>query len=171
MKKYLSLIAIVVMAFSLVSCDCCGNKDKAKSCCKKDAKEASCCKKDKEGCSKEKACCAKEKSCCAKDSCSKKIQKVVITAYVEIKADKVDAFLAGTQDVLAKSKAEEGNISYNLFADLKEKNKFVFVEEWKSPAAVETHFATDHFKAFGAVLEQYAASPAAIKIFEVSNEK
>ncbi|MDR2424817.1 MAG: antibiotic biosynthesis monooxygenase [Prevotellaceae bacterium] len=157
MKKYLSLIAIVVMAFSLVSCDCCGHKDKEKSCCSKDAKEA--------------ACCKKEKPCCAKDSCSVKIKKVVITAYVEIKSDKVADFLAGAQDVLAKSKAEEGNITYNLFADLKEKNKFVFVEEWKSPAAVDTHFATDHFKAFGAVLEKFAASPAVIKIFEVLNEK
>jgi quinol monooxygenase YgiN len=75
------------------------------------------------------------------------------------------------QEVITKSKAEEGNAIYNLFADLKEKNKFVLVEEWKGQAAVDTHFATEHFKKFGALMDEVAATPAKIKIFEVFNEK
>jgi quinol monooxygenase YgiN len=79
--------------------------------------------------------------------------------------------LTDVQEVITKSQAEEGNVSYNLFADLKEKNKFVFVEEWKDQAAVDTHFATEHFKKFGALMDEVAASPVKSKIFEVFNEK
>jgi quinol monooxygenase YgiN len=101
----------------------------------------------------------------------KEIKKIVITAYLDIKTDKVDKFLTEVQEVIDKSKAEDGNASYNLFADLKEKNKFVFVEEWKGQAAVDIHFATEHFKKFNTLMEEVAASPAKIKIFEVVNEK
>jgi quinol monooxygenase YgiN len=109
----------------------------------------------------------------AESSCSQKaeIKKIVITAYLDIKTDKVEKFLTEVQEVIDKSKAEEGNASYNLFSDLKEKNKFVFVEEWKSQAAVDTHFATEHFKKFGTLMDEVAASPPKIKIFEVVNEK
>ncbi|MDR1896908.1 MAG: antibiotic biosynthesis monooxygenase [Prevotellaceae bacterium] len=99
------------------------------------------------------------------------IKKIVITAYLEIKPEKVDKFLTDIADVITKSKAEEGNVSYNLFADLHEKNKFVFVEEWKNQAAVDTHFNTVHFKSFGTLMDEVAAAPAKIKIFEVANEK
>jgi quinol monooxygenase YgiN len=121
-------------------------------------------------------CGSKEKKCEKADSNCKEAQKVevkkiVITAYLDIKTDQVDKFLTEVQEVIDKSRAEEGNASYNLFADLKEKNKFVFVEEWKGQAAVDTHFATEHFKKFGALMNEVAATPAKIKIFEVINEK
>jgi quinol monooxygenase YgiN len=118
-------------------------------------------------------CGTKEKkvdSCCQADS-KPEIKKIVITAYLDIKTDQVEKFLTEVQEVITKSKAEEGNASYNLFADLNEKNKFVFVEEWKGQAAVDIHFATEHFKKFNALMDAVAASPAKIKIFEVANEK
>jgi quinol monooxygenase YgiN len=114
----------------------------------------------------------KTESCCQEKSCPKaEIKKIVITAYLDIKTDRIEKFLADVQDVITKSQAEEGNVSYNLFADLKEKNKFVFVEEWKGQAAVDIHFATEHFKKFNTLMDEVAAAPAKIKIFEVSNEK
>ncbi|MDR2683854.1 MAG: antibiotic biosynthesis monooxygenase [Prevotellaceae bacterium] len=118
-------------------------------------------------------CGSKDKKCEKSDACAQKVEikKIVITAYLDIKTDKVEKFLADVQEVITKSKAEEGNASYNLFADLNEKNKFVFVEEWKGQAAVDTHFATEHFKKFNTLMEEVAASPAKIKIFEVVNEK
>jgi quinol monooxygenase YgiN len=113
----------------------------------------------------------KAESCCKEGQSKVEIQKIVITAYLDIKADQVEKFLTEVQEVITQSQAEEGNASYNLFSDLKEKNKFVFVEEWKSQAAVDTHFATEHFKKFNTLMDEVAASPAKIKIFEVVNEK
>ncbi|MDR0560060.1 MAG: antibiotic biosynthesis monooxygenase [Prevotellaceae bacterium] len=153
MKGFLSIAAFTFLAFAVCSCNCnsCGQKEKTKK---------TCCKEQ-----------TAEKTCCTQDSCCKKNRKIVITAYVEIKTDKVDSFVSGTAELIDKSRAEEGNLSYNLFADLKEKNKFVFVEEWKSQSAVDTHFATEHFKNFGTLLEEVSASPANIKVFAVDSEK
>jgi quinol monooxygenase YgiN len=143
MKKILSLVLIACFTLLIYSCNC-GSKDKK---------------------------CEKTESCCKENAHKVEIKKIVITAYLDIKIDKVDKFLADVQEVIDKSKAEEGNASYNLFADLKEKNKFVFVEEWKGQAAVDTHFATEHFKKFNTLMDEVAASPAKIKIFEVVSEK
>jgi quinol monooxygenase YgiN len=143
MKKVLSFVLITFVIMCVYSCNC-GSKDK---------------KSDK------------AESCCKEDSQKVKIKKIVITAYLDIKTDKIEKFLAEVQEIITKSQAEEGNASYNLFADLKEKNKFVFVEEWKGQAAVDTHFATEHFKKFNTLMDEVAASPAKIKIFEVINEK
>jgi quinol monooxygenase YgiN len=115
--------------------------------------------------------CEKTESCCQGGHQKAEIKKIVITAYLDIKTEQVEKFLTDVQEVITKSQAEEGNVSYNLFADLKEKNKFVFVEEWKDQAAVDTHFATEHFKKFGALMDEVAASPVKSKIFEVINEK
>ncbi|MDR1339546.1 MAG: antibiotic biosynthesis monooxygenase [Prevotellaceae bacterium] len=143
MKKILSFVVIACIMLFTYSCNC-GSKDKK---------------------------CEKAGSCCQGNSQKVEIKKIVITAYLDIKADQVEKFLTEVQEVITKSQAEEGNASYNLFADLKEKNKFVFVEEWKGQAAVDTHFATEHFKKFNTLMDEVAASPAKIKIFEVFNEK
>ncbi|MDR1592865.1 MAG: antibiotic biosynthesis monooxygenase [Prevotellaceae bacterium] len=142
MKKVLSFVLITSVMLLAYSCNC-GSKEKK---------------------------CEKTESCC-KEGHKAEVKKIVITAYLDIKIDQVEKFLAEVQEVITKSKAEEGNASYNLFADLKEKNKFVFVEEWKGQAAVDTHFATEHFKKFGALMDEVAAAPPKIKIFEVINEK
>jgi quinol monooxygenase YgiN len=145
MKKVLSLVLVASVMLLVYSCNC-GSKDKK-------------CDKAESG------------SCCKEGHHKVEVKKIVITAELDIKTDQVDKFLTEVQEVISKSKAEEGNASYNLFADLNEKNKFVFVEEWKSQAAVDTHFATEHFKKFNTLMEEVAASPAKIKIFEVINEK
>jgi quinol monooxygenase YgiN len=143
MKKILSFVVIACVMLFTYSCNC-GSKDKK---------------------------CGKTESCCQGNPQKVEIKKIVITAYLDIKTDQVEKFLTEVQEVITKSQAEEGNASYNLFADLKEKNKFVFVEEWKGQAAVDIHFATEHFKKFNTLMDEVAASPAKIKIFEVFNEK
>jgi quinol monooxygenase YgiN len=147
MKKVLSFVAIACIMLCAYSCNC-GSKDGK--------------------CGK----CEKTESCCQEKSCPKaENKKIVITAYLDVQTDKTEKFLAEVQEVITKSQEEEGNISYNLFADLKVNNKFVFVEEWANQAAVDTHFATEHFKKFNTLMDEVAVAPAKIKIFEVSNEK
>jgi quinol monooxygenase YgiN len=157
MKKVLSFIAVACVALLIYSCNCGSKNKKAEGCCEKEKTEA-CCKEKKTD------------SCC-KEGHKIEIKKIVITAYLDIKTDKIAKFLTDVQEVITKSKAEEGNVSYNLFTDPKEKNKFVFIEEWKDQSAIDIHFATEHFKKFNTLMEEVAAAPAQIKIFEVANEK
>lgn len=97
--------------------------------------------------------------------------KKLIGAKLQIKADKVDAFVAAAKDVIAASRAEPGNTSYTLYQDPYDKTVFFFFEEWKNQAAIDFHFATPHFKAFAGKLKDMAAGPAAITIYSAPAEK
>ena len=69
--------------------------------------------------------------------------KKIIAAQVFIKPEKVNDFIALSQDLVEKSRAEVGNISYTLYQNPLDNTKFLVFEEWKNQAAVDFHFATD----------------------------
>ena len=92
--------------------------------------------------------------------------KKIISAQVFIKAEKVDAFLALSKDLIEKSRAEAGCISYSLYQDPDDKTKFLIFEEWKNQAAVDFHFATEHFIKLGEILGECASAPAIITIYD-----
>ncbi|MDR1114760.1 MAG: antibiotic biosynthesis monooxygenase [Tannerella sp.] len=97
--------------------------------------------------------------------------KKVIRAQAFIKPDKVDAFLAVANAVVEKSRAEAGNISYSLYQDPQDKTRFLFFEEWKNQAAVDTHFAAEHFQQLGEALNDCSSAPAVITIYDTTAEK
>ena len=140
------------------------------ACCGRNSQSSSSCSKEK-ACSHESAKDA-EKACCpaAKAACTAGLKKI-ISAQVFIKPEKVDAFIAATKDLIEKSRAEEGCISYSLYQDPQDKTKFLFFEEWKNQAAVDFHFATDHFQKFGEVLNDCASADAVITIYDSVAEK
>jgi len=91
-----------------------------------------------------KSCCSDASSCCMKSACKK-----LIVAKITLKADKADAFAEAAKTIVAASRAEPGCISYTLYRNPHEPTAFFFFEEWKDQAAIDFHFATPHFKAFG----------------------
>ena len=109
---------------------------------------------------------ADEKACCKAEEVKK-----IISAQVFIKAEKVDDFLAATKGLIEKSRAEAGNVSYSLYQDPEDKTKFLFFEEWKNQAAVDFHFATEHFQQFGKTLDECASAPAVITIYDSIGEE
>jgi len=110
-------------------------------------------------------------TCCNAATCSKPDDvKKIISAQVFIKPEKVDAFLALTEDLIEKSRAEAGCISYSLYQDPHDRTKFLFFEEWKNQAAVDYHFSTEHFINFGKALEEMASAPPIITIFDTTKE-
>ena len=99
------------------------------------------------------------------------VGKKIIGARLQVKAEKVDEFVAAAKAVIAASRAEPGCISYTLLQDPYDKTAFCFFEEWKSQAAIDEHFATAHFKAFGAQLKDLLAGAPAITIYSCPDEK
>jgi len=150
---YMKTNVIVLFCAAMMMAACCG-KSQSSSCARDHSGEACCAVAGADG-----------------KTCSAEVKKI-ISAQVFIKADKVDAFLAATKDLIEKSRAEEGCISYSLYQDPTDKTKFLFFEEWKNQAAVDFHFATEHFQKFGATLEECASAPAVITIYDsVAEEK
>ena len=56
--------------------------------------------------------------------------------------------LAVFRNLVAKSRAEAGNLRYDLHQDLQNANRLVFVETWQDQAAVDSHNASAHFQNF-----------------------
>lgn len=113
------------------------------------------------------ACNNNESKCCDKPATT----KIVVTAAVEVKPDQVEVFKQNLGPLMAGSRAEAGCISYTPYQSLVDNNKFFFFEEWKDQAAIDAHFATSHFKSFGAMMDTLALKPIEVKQLEVIAEK
>ncbi len=71
---------------------------------------------------------------------------ITIVAKAIVKEGQREAFIQAVQPMIEGSRAEEGNISYDLFEDLDHANVLTFIEQWKSPEAIDLHNRTPHFQ-------------------------
>jgi quinol monooxygenase YgiN len=70
---------------------------------------------------------------------------IKIIARNTVLEGKKEEFILLVKELVEKSRAEEGNISYDLWEDIKNPNVITFIEEWKDQRAIEIHNATEHF--------------------------
>ena len=96
--------------------------------------------------------------------------KMMIVAKLSVKPEKIKDFVAAAGEMIEKSNKESGCSSYQLYQDPYDNTRFVFVEEYLNQAAVDAHFATDYFKAFGPKITDLVTAPAEIKIISVAKE-
>ncbi|HGH0043774.1 TPA: putative quinol monooxygenase [Neisseria meningitidis] len=76
------------------------------------------------------------------------MSNIKIVALVTVKPEYTETLAAQFKELVKASRAEEGNISYDLHQEIGKPNRFVFVENWKSQAAIDEHNASAHFQAF-----------------------
>ena len=93
---------------------------------------------------------------------------MMITAKLTVKPEKIKDFMIVAKEMVEKSNKESGCKSYQLYQDPYFNNKFIFVEEYKDQSAIDAHFATDYFKAFGPKISTLVQEPGKIKIITVS---
>ena len=72
---------------------------------------------------------------------------------------------------MADSRAEEGNINYDIHQAIDDPTVFVWHETWKNKAAIDEHFETSFFKDFFAKVEKFAAEPPQITLTKMITEK
>ena len=91
---------------------------------------------------------------------------IKIVAKMPVKQGELENFKALTTDLIAKSRAEEGNVFYSLNQSLDDPQVLAFIECWKDQAAIEIHNATEHFTGtFPKLLELCDGEPA-VMLFE-----
>jgi quinol monooxygenase YgiN len=95
---------------------------------------------------------------------------MMIVAKVSIKPEKTKDFIEAAKEIIRLSNEEQGCSFYQLYQDPYDNSKFVFVEQYDNQAAVDAHFATEHFKGFGAKIGDMVLEPAQIKIVSVAKE-
>ncbi len=68
-----------------------------------------------------------------------------IVAKSKIKEGFQKQYLEAIKELVAKSQAEEGNVSYTVNQSASDPTVFAFIEVWKDQAAFEYHIKTEHF--------------------------
>lgn len=69
--------------------------------------------------------------------------------------------------LVAASRNDEGNISYEFCADSAHPGTFLFLETWSDDAALDKHNTTSHFQTFMKELQPYLAGEFAIHRIEL----
>lgn len=90
---------------------------------------------------------------------------IIIHASIRINHAKNAAFLQEVQSLLAESRAEEGNVSYDLYQEAGKEHAYLMVEVWKSPEAVDSHNKSSHFQAFVAKAPEFLSEPLGLNVF------
>ena len=78
-----------------------------------------------------------------------------IVAKSKIKEGLQEQYKAAVKELVRKSQAEEGNISYTVNQLASDPTIFAFIEMWKDQAAFEYHIKTKHFIVILPTLKDY----------------
>jgi quinol monooxygenase YgiN len=90
---------------------------------------------------------------------------IIIHAHFQITPEKEGAFLEEMHSLVAASRAEDGNVSYDLMKSTDTDHAYTMVEIWKDQPAVEAHNTSSHFTSFAGRAPEYMAAPIDVQIF------
>lgn len=79
--------------------------------------------------------------------------KLIAEDFIDTK--KIDFVLPLYQELVEKTRCEEGCIAYDLYHDIKNLGHFVFIEEWVDRAALDRHVQSEHFQRLVPQIDQY----------------
>ena len=67
-----------------------------------------------------------------------------------LKKGKKREFEEVAQDLIKKTQAEDGCLSYDLYEDINDENVVAMLEEWRDQESIDAHFQTEHLKSAAA---------------------
>lgn len=71
-------------------------------------------------------------------------ETVRIIARITSQPDKVEELKSILLNLVEPTRSEKGCVSYQLLQDKTDSAEFVFIEEWTSDSAIDTHMTTSH---------------------------
>lgn len=92
---------------------------------------------------------------------------IILNVFLSIKPEEESNFLAFAQELVTKSRGEEGNIMYNLYKQTDGDGLYFLCERWKDADAIKFHNATEHYQQFSAKIGDFAAAPVDIQRYTV----
>lgn len=93
----------------------------------------------------------------------------MISVYAKCSVPKsnTEKFIKEATELVARSREEEGNVSYNLIRDIDNPAVFAFLEMWESKEVLDKHMRTKHFINFGKNLDELIDSPMSIAVHTI----
>jgi quinol monooxygenase YgiN len=94
---------------------------------------------------------------------------IMVTAKITAKPGERDNVILKAKDLIESSRSESGCIGYNLYASTEDDDVLMMLEQWKNQDVLDTHMKTEHFKAFGEVVEDILAGELDINVYSVDD--
>ncbi len=91
---------------------------------------------------------------------------IIIHAIFQVDPAKQEVFLKEIQPLIHRSRAESGNVSYDLYKDTEKESVYTMVEVWKDQQAVATHNASEHFTSFVSNADQFLTAPLTVNVYD-----
>lgn len=92
---------------------------------------------------------------------------IIVTAKITAKPGERNNIIPKAKDLIKSTRSESGCISYNLYTSTENENELIIIEQWKNQDILDSHMQTEHFKAFGAAVEDILARELDINIYSV----
>ncbi len=70
---------------------------------------------------------------------------IKIIANLYLKPECVNDAMPILKELVQKSRAEDGNVFYDLHVNKKDNTHLIFLEGWRDSEAIKTHNASEHF--------------------------
>jgi quinol monooxygenase YgiN len=96
---------------------------------------------------------------------------IVVVGRVSTDAGRREELVRVAHAVARASRAEEGCISYRVYEDTEMPNEFVFVEEWESGEALESHFRTPHIAEFMSSISGAIVGPPDVRFHDIASSR
>lgn len=80
--------------------------------------------------------------------------KLIAEDFIE--SQYISTVLPFYEELVEETRKECGCISYELYHDLREEGRFVFIEEWVDRNALMVHTESAHFKRLVPLIDRYA---------------
>ncbi|OPY23200.1 MAG: Antibiotic biosynthesis monooxygenase [Methanobacterium sp. PtaU1.Bin097] len=92
---------------------------------------------------------------------------IMVTAKMTAKPGERNNIILKAKDLIESSRSESGCISYNLYTSTEDDDVLMMLEQWKNQDVLDSHLKTEHFKAFGAAVEDILARELDINVYSV----
>lgn len=96
---------------------------------------------------------------------------LIVTGHVTAKPDTNEEMMRVSLEHVHRSRTEPGCISHEVSVDAENPLRLIFFERWESPEALRTHFAVKESRVFWKCLQELAADPGGMKIYEAAETK
>lgn len=91
---------------------------------------------------------------------------VIVTAAVDLPADRVEEALAISIEHVRRSREEPGCLFHSVSRDAEDPNRLRFLETWEDRAALQAHFVVPAAAEFAAALGSMASSRPELRLYE-----
>ncbi len=96
---------------------------------------------------------------------------IVVCGAITAKSDTIAEMTRISLEHVHRSRTEPGCISHDVSIDAENPLRLIFFERWESAEALKAHFAVKASRVFWKRLQELAAEPGAMHIYEAAKIK